>query len=146
MADVLNDWLSFTVCVNNWLNGWPAKWLPILFMYNNYWQTNWLASMLNEWLIDSWTNKWLTNWLTCQMTGLLCTEWLSLILSVWLAYWLTGWLADWLTLSADWLTNELASWLAQLLTDSVTERLIDWLRLAYCRMSNWLDWLSDILK
>ena len=54
------------------------------------WHPNWLADILNDWLI-SWMTD-LTSWLTDWHPG-----WLTDILIEWLTFWLTDWHPDWLT-------------------------------------------------
>ena len=64
-------------------------------------------------------------------------------MTVWLTDWLTGgWLADWLTdFSAYQLTDQLTGWLTDWLT--VADKLLDFLGSS---LTNWLDWLTDILR
>ena len=118
-SSFVTDWLP----VNNWL---------ISCRVTN-WLTYWLAQ-LPEWMID-----WLIDWMT---------EYYQLIgwLTGWLTDWLTGgWLADWLTdFSAHQLTDQLTGGLVNYwLADCVTDRLLDWL---VSSLSNWLDWLADVLR
>ena len=61
------------------------------------WHPNWLADILNDWLIS-----WMTDWYT---------EWLTDILVDWLTFWLNGWHSDWLT---DILIDWLISWMTNL--------------------------------
>ena len=89
-----------------------------------------------------------------------CCEWLAVFLTSWLSYWLIVWLIDWLTgwhvnqltcliptyWSFDWLTGSI------LLTGCFTDKLIDWqsqtdlLIITAGTLTNWLDWLADILR
>ena len=86
--------------------------------------------------------EWLADSLTC---------WLNYWLIVWLTDWLTGWHVNWLTClptycSIDWLIGYY--WLAVLLINwsidwqSQTDRL----SMTAGSLTNWLDWLADILR
>ena len=89
--------------------------------------------------------EWLADSLTC---------WLNYWLIMWLTEWLTGWHVNWLTClptycSIDGLTGSI------LLIGCFTDKLIniiDWqsqtdrLSMTTGSLTNWLDWLADILR
>ena len=105
----------------------------------------------------SWKQRppkcWVSDWLTF---------WLADFLTCWLSYWLIGWLTDWLTgrhvnRLIDWhylLTKILVNWLADWLNYWRADllKLIDWqshtdqLIMIAGSLTNWLDWLADILR
>ena len=91
-----------------------------------------------------------------------CCEWLADSLTCWLNYWLIMWLTDWLTgWHVNWLTCLPTYCSIDGLTGSIlligcfTDKLIniiDWqsqtdrLSMTTGSLTNWLDWLADILR
>ena len=95
-------------------------------MTDCYQLIDWLTGSLTDrptfWLAD-----WLTNWLA---------DWL-------IDWWLTCWLPYWLLCLPTYWPILLTDWLVQLLTDGVTDRLLD---LLASSLTNWPEWLTDILR
>ena len=88
------------------------------------------------------------------------SDWLTLRLADWITDWSCDWLTDWLAdMLTDWLayqhTVQLTGSLVQLLIGCFTDKLInniDWqsqtdrLSMTAGSLTNWLDWLADILR
>ena len=97
--------------------------LPYMYLLNavSDWLTRWLADWITDWSCD-----WLTDWVADMLTDKLAY---TNILFNWLAHWFNYWLAvlliNW---SIDW--------------QSQTDRL----SMTAGSLTNWLDWLADILR
>ena len=96
-----------------------------------YWLTDWQT--YNHVLTGSitwWQTDWQADWLTGWHSDLLID-------------WLIGWLTYWLLCLPTYWPILLTDWLVQLLTDGVTDRLLD---LLASSLTNWPEWLTDILR